>query len=285
MLRTSCPSSGERTGEEALQRRLEPLRAELLRHPVYGRVRDLSSLRLFMASHVWAVWDFMTLIKTLQRALTCVETPWLPPPDALAARLVNGIVLGEESDEIAPGQYTSHFDLYRAAMDEVGADRAPIDAFVSVLRRGEPPGRALDRAPIPPPTRDFVRATLRTAREGAVHEVAASFLHGREDLVPAMFRRIVTTLEAEGSIACPAFRCYLDRHVDVDERDHGPMAAQLLRSLCGEDEEKWAQAAEAAAAALAARRALWDGVVEQLAHLRRSRHEGARSDEACIDAR
>ena len=217
-----------------------------------------------MTSHVFAVWDFMTLVKTLQRTLTCVETPWLPPRDGRAARLINSIVLGEESDEIAPGQYASHFDLYLAAMDEIGADRAPIDAMVDAVRSGKPAGDALDAVAIPQSTRDFVQTTLQTAREGAVHEVAASFLHGREDLVPVMFRRILATLGADPSVGGAAFRCYLERHVDVDEHDHSPMAQQLLRSLCAEDATKWGQAAEAAAVALTARRVLWDGVLAQI---------------------
>src|SRR2546430_1846165 len=128
-------------------------------------------------------------------------------------------------------------------MDEIGADRAPIDGLIDALRSGTPVSDALDaldvRA-IPLSTSGFVRTTLRTAREATVHEVAASFLYGREDLVPRMFRRILATLEAETSLRCPAFRCYLDRHVDVDENEHAPMAHDLLRSLCGGDATRWA---------------------------------------------
>jgi hypothetical protein len=250
--------------EKHLQLGLEPLRAELVRHPIYGRVRDLASLRLFMTSHVFAVWDFMTLVKTLQRALTSVETPWLPPGDTRAARLINSIVLGEESDEIAPGHYTSHFELYLSAMDEIGADRAPIDAVIEAVRKRTPVSAALERVAIPESTRDFVRTTMRIAETGSVHEVAAAFLHGREDLVPAMFRRILTTLGAEPSLSCAAFRCYLERHVDVDEHEHSPMAHQILESLCAGDATKWKQAEEAAVVALTARVRLWDGVWKQI---------------------
>lgn len=264
MLRSSHSFLHDISNEEQLGAFIEPLRAELLCHPIYSRVDDLPSLRRFMTSHVCAVWDFMTLLKTLQRALTCVETPWLPPSNSRAARLINSIVLGEESDEIAPGQYTSHFELYLAAMDEVGADRTPIDGLIAALRSGAPASDALEAMEVPASTRAFVRATLRTARGAAVHEIAASFLYGREDLVPRMFRRILSTLEAESSLRCPAFRCYLDRHVEVDEQDHSPMAHELLRSLCGDDVTRWAQAAGAAAAALVARRELWDGVLAQI---------------------
>lgn len=263
MLRSSH-LSGDVMNDARLQIRIEPLRAALARHPVYGRVGDLPSLRIFMQSHVFAVWDFMTLVKTLQAAVTCVTTPWLPPRDARAARLINAIVLGEESDEVASQEYASHFDLYLTAMHEVGADHGPIDAFIGALRSGVPAEEAINTAPIPETTRNFVRTTLRIAREGTVHEVAAAFLHGREDLVPLMFRRIIATLEGERLVSCEAFRRYLDRHVEVDEHDHGPMAHQLLRSLCDGDAARWDEAADAAREALSARLRLWDGVIEQL---------------------
>ncbi len=249
--------------EAQLHARLAPLREALARHSLYGQVQDLPSLRTFMTSHVFAVWDFMALLKTLQRSLTCVEVPWLPSRDAHAARLINAIVLAEETDEVAPGEFTSHFDLYLTAMDELGADREPIDTALGDVRRGRTVDEALAGVAIPESTRDFVLSTMRVAG-GAVHEVAASFLHGREDLVPVMFRNILDGLGREPTLECVAFRRYLERHVDLDEHEHSPMAAQLLRSLCGEDPVKWAEAAEAAAVSLTARLALWDGVLAQV---------------------
>jgi Protein of unknown function (DUF3050) len=249
--------------EARLHARLEPLGEALAQHAIYNRVNDIRSLRIFMKSHVFAVWDFMSLLKTLQRTLTCVDIPWLPPSNIHAARLINTIVLGEETDEVAPGEYTSHFDLYLKAMDELDADRAPIDEMITAVRGGQPVDEALQDVDVPPSTRDFVRTTMHIAG-GSVHEVASSFLHGREDLVPMMFRRILGGLASEPSLECLSFRRYLERHVDVDEGEHGPMARQLLRALCGADEEKWEQAAEAAAVGLRARLELWDGVLEQL---------------------
>jgi hypothetical protein len=251
------------THEMRLHARLEPLREALAQHPIYDRVSDLPSLRIFMKSHVFAVWDFMTLLKSLQRSLTCVEIPWLPPANIHAARLINGIVLGEETDEVSPGEYTSHFDLYLRAMDELDADRSAIDSLVGAVRGGEEVDSAVEAVDVPASTRDFVRTTMHIAA-GPVHEVAASFLHGREDLVPMMFRRILAGLASDPLLPCVSFRRYLERHVDVDEQEHGPMARQLLRALCGEDQARWEQAAEAAAVGLTARLELWDGVLEQI---------------------
>jgi hypothetical protein len=204
----------------------------------------------------------MSLLKTLQRRLTCVDVPWLPPADTEAARLVNEIVLGEESDEVTPGRYTSHFDLYLAAMKEIGANSVPILRFIGLLARGVPAGRALKGLPVPRSTKGFVLCTLRTCR-AATLDVAASFLLGREDLVPAMFREIIAELEERGT-SCASFRLYLDRHVHLDEKWHGPMAKKLLRRLCGDDPQKWRVAREVARQALGARRELWDGVLEAI---------------------
>lgn len=245
-----------------LEQKLHPLRQELVTHPVYAMVVDQASLRVFMASHVFAVWDFMCLLKTLQRRLTCVEVPWLPPADPLAARLINEIVLGEETDEIAPHRYTSHFDLYLAAMEEVGADVGPVRRFLAALREGTTPEKALAALPIPESTRRFVLDTLSTCGT-PTPEVAASFLLGREDLVPAMFRSLIAELERHRT-CCDSLRLYLDRHVQLDEETHAPLARKLLANLCGEDPASWDRVTAAARTALSARRVLWDGVVAAL---------------------
>jgi alcohol dehydrogenase len=70
---------------ERLRARLAPLRAALAGHPVYGRINGPAPLRLFMEHHVFAVWDFMSLLKALQRRLCCNDVPWLPPADQASA--------------------------------------------------------------------------------------------------------------------------------------------------------------------------------------------------------
>ena len=137
----------------ALESELAPLRDSLDRHPLYACLGDPAALRVFMTNHVFAVWDFMSLLKTLQQRLTCVGVPWLPPADATAARLVNEIVLGEETDEVTTGRFVSHFDLYLSAMTEIGADTGPIRQFVARLREGIPAESALLALQIPETSR------------------------------------------------------------------------------------------------------------------------------------
>lgn len=80
-----------------------------------------------MQGHVFAVWDFMMLLKQLQRKLTCVDKIWLPPKSNNTARFINEIVVGQQTDVHPDGKnHASHFQLYLEAMREVGADTTVI---------------------------------------------------------------------------------------------------------------------------------------------------------------
>jgi hypothetical protein len=240
---------------------IEELRLEVTRHPLFFRPWSLQDLRIVMGYHVVAVWDFMALAKTLQRGLTCIDLPWLPPGDPLGARIINEIILAEESDHIESlGFMGSHFELYLAGMEEVGADSGPIERFIASLATGTPMLTSLEASGIPAASQRFIRHTLSLAQR-SLHEVAASFLFGREDVIPEMFQRILPLLP---SGECLHFRGYLERHIHIDGDEHGPQAKRLLENLCGQNPRRWREAADAAASSLAARRRLWDDVLEAI---------------------
>jgi hypothetical protein len=241
---------------------LRVLRAKLAAHPLYAEVDDARRLSTFMASHVFAVWDFMTLLKALQRRLTVVTLPWLPPKDAASSRLVNEIVLAEESDRLPDGTVTSHFALYVRAMHDVGADTSMIDAFIDALGRGVAVFDALATADVPMDVRTFVQSTLEVAEHGHVEEIAAFFLYGREDPIPSMFTSLLASLPDDTRTA--TMRTYLERHVELDGDEHGHAAEALLDRLVGDDAERRARAHAAARRAIEARIALWDGVRARL---------------------
>src|SRR5258706_4753903 len=138
---------------ERLRARLAPLRAALSGHPVYGEIDGPAALRLFMEHHVFAVWDFMSLLKALQQRICCVDVPWIPSSTSLTCRLINEIVLGEESDEDGQGGYASHFELYHSAMQQCGASTATMDEFLNALRQGQPVRSALRTANVGKPVR------------------------------------------------------------------------------------------------------------------------------------
>lgn len=224
---------------------------ELTQHPVYQTFTGVESIQHFMRYHVFAVWDFMSLLKSLQRHITCVTVPWKPsryPADMV--RLINQIVLGEESDLDQHGNPVSHFQLYLRAMEEIGAPTSEIKNFIS----------SMDADKIPEGMREFVTHNLQVAQYGHVVEVAASFFYGREKLIPGMFETIVETLKRE-NIHAPTLLYYLERHIEVDGNEHGPLAMKCLDYLTGDDDRLKLLAHRAGEEALALRQRVWDDVL------------------------
>lgn len=244
--------------------RIQDLGDRLVSHPIYDAMCDERALHLFMRAHVFCVWDFMSLLKSLQRAVTCVEAPWFPAGDREARRFINEIVVAEESDVHPVGGHASHFELYYEAMRACGADTRPIDGFLTRLRAGRPVQAALVDPSIPRGVADFVRATFEVIETGSQHRIAAAFTFGREDVIPDMFRRLVTSLAQGAPARWSTFLFYLERHIEVDSGEHGPLAHALLKSLCGDDLRRWREAEESARTALEARIALWDAVLADI---------------------
>ncbi|MEU3334349.1 DUF3050 domain-containing protein [Streptomyces sp. NPDC002144] len=239
---------------------IEPARKEVTAHPIYRRINSRADMATFMAHHVFAVWDFMSLLKSLQRELTCVDVPWRPRGSQVSRRLINDIVLVEESDELNGG-FTSHFELYRAGMEEAGADTTRIDTFLGLVGEGHGVPAALRGAQVPLPASDFVRTTFGIIEDRPLHCRAAAFAFSREDLIPDMFDQVI---KKEGTERFPLFCDYLARHIEVDGEEHTPMAMQMVADLCGTDDTRWEQAVETAILALEARSRLWDGILEAM---------------------
>jgi hypothetical protein len=268
---------------EALKTFIGPVRDRLIGHPIYRSIQDPDALRIFMEHHIYAVWDFMSLLKALQQSLTCVTTPWVPVGSAGTRYLINEIVVGEESDVDERGLRTSHFELYLRAMEQAGADTRPVLRMVEALTAGKPLAEVLEAGKLAEasddrvlsgPVRDFLDFTFGTIAAGEVHRIAAVFTFGREDLIPDMFIRIVSDLSGRETSAridgagmeksFGIFTYYLERHIEVDGGHHSHLAMAMLEELCGEDDRKWEEAARSAGAALEARIKLWDGVVERI---------------------
>jgi len=238
-------------------------REELLAHSLYARVDSLPRLRIFMESHAFAVWDFMCLLKRLQGDLCPSRVPWIPPADVEAARFLNEIVLAEESDLDPAGKPAGHLDIYLAAMDEVCADTSGFRTFLATLGGGRSVEEALNAVRARRPVRDFVGTTMHITRHGTTVEVAAAFLHGREDPIPAMFARLLDVLAAAG-LEAPHFRYYLERHIELDGDAHGPLGRRLLERLIAGRPAARRQAREVAERAVAARIEFWSGIEEEI---------------------
>lgn len=243
---------------------VEPVRNRLLNHKIYGAVQDLESLTNFTRYHVFAVWDFMSLLKALQQQLTCTTVPWVPVGTGSVRYLINEIVTGEESDETPDGRRLSHYELYLEAMQQMGADTSLIEQMVSEVRAGTPVQQAIINADLPEGVRAFVEFTFNVIQTNKPHLIASVFTFGREDLIPNMFIEIVRQLDAEnGKLAL--FRYYLERHIELDGDHHSNLAIKMVEELCGQDEQKWAEAIEWTKQALQVRIGLWDAVHEEMA--------------------
>ncbi len=243
---------------------IEASRAALLGHPLYARLRTVEDLAVFMVCHVFAVWDFMSLLKALQLRLTCVRVPWVPVGDNQVRRLVNEIVLGEESDRNPDGTPSSHFELYLQAMQEAEADASTIHGFIRLLQEGASIADALVSDGVPGCVADFVKHTFAVIEGGKPHVIAAAFTYGREDLIPAMFHELVARLESEFPGRLSVLRYYLDRHIQLDGDEHGEMGRTMVELLCEGDPQREEESRRAAVEALTARLKLWDGIAAMI---------------------
>jgi hypothetical protein len=233
---------------------------KLSHHSLYKKIKTQDHLQVFMETHIFAVWDFMTLLKRLQKEITCVEIPWNPSPyPKNVVRLINEIVLGEESDKDREGLACDHFTLYLRAMGDLGADPSRLLNFSKDLD--------FDRwATLA--ERDFVSFNLNLAMKGNIHEVAAAFFFGREKLITDMFTSILgdlsKNLDESAQTNFPNLKYYLERHIEIDGGEHSHQAQDCLQSLCGSDEKKWEEARLAGVRSLILRSALWDEVESRL---------------------
>ncbi|MBE0498645.1 MAG: DUF3050 domain-containing protein [Campylobacterales bacterium] len=245
--------------------RVKDLRSKLAAHPVYASVKDRDDLALFMAHHVYSVWDFMSLVKYLQNEIAPARTPWLPQGDANVRRFINDIVLEEESDEGLPLEdgtttHTSHFELYVKAMEEVSSGSSgDIVTFVDVVAKRSL-ATALETIPVPEPAKIFMKTTFEFIRSDKPHVIAAAFALGREHIIPEMFQALLERMNVSKDEAA-VFHYYLERHIHLDSDHHGPLSLRMLDILCDNDPVKLAEAEAAAILAIEARIAFWDGVL------------------------
>jgi hypothetical protein len=231
---------------------------------MYAQIHSSTDFQVFMEQHIFAVWDFMSLLKALQRNLTCVEVPWAPKGSPVTRRFINEIVLGEESDLDKDGKVLSHFEMYLEAMQQIGANTLPIHQLTEWLSYGKTLDEALYQLEIREETRAFVRFTFEIINSGQLHKIAALFTFGREDLIPDMFIEILREMQSQGQTNIDKLLYYLERHIEIDGGDHGPISLQMMQEICGSDAIKWQEATEVSIQALEKRYALWDGVQAKL---------------------
>ncbi|WP_375562636.1 DUF3050 domain-containing protein [Bernardetia sp. OM2101] len=255
---------------QKLRTEIEPLRQQLLHHKVYKKISSVEDLKIFLEHHVFAVWDFMSLLKSLQNELTCVQVPWIPKGNPLTRRLINEIVLAEETDQDEEGNAKSHFELYIEAMNDCKADISKITYLIQLLKEWKSVRTALSQIDIATSIKEFVSFSFDVIETKKAHKIAVVFTFGREDLIPDMFTSILRDMKNSSknsdkdAESIKKLVYYFDRHIELDGDHHSHMSIQMIKELCGDDETKWKDAIEISKLALQKRIDLWDGILAEI---------------------
>ncbi len=252
--------------QELLNETITLSRKRLLQHPLYNCINTTADLQLFMQSHVFAVWDFMSLLKALQQQLTCTTLPWKPVGDTQLRYLINEIVLAEETDMDSNGHRMSHYEMYLDAMKAAGIDTQKTEQKIASWTDVAAVLDEENLASLPAHVSQFLKNTFQVIQRGKAHEIAAAFTYGREDLIPEMFTEIIAGLDKSAvEIDLSKIKYYFDRHIELDGDEHGPMAHKMVSLLCGDDPVKWQEATNVSKAALESRYELFSGITSAIA--------------------
>ena len=238
-------------------------REKLQNHKKYFSINNIDQLKIFMSNHVFTVWDFMSILKSLQSQLTCTNIPWIPAGNGTPARLINEFVTEEETDMAPHGQYMSHFEMYCNAMHQAGADIKPIHQFLKSLETSNI-SESLIKSNAPKAASNFVNETFNILNNAKLHEVASVFTFGREEIIPDMFRKIVREMEVSKHSRLKYFTYYLDRHIGLDESEHTPSALRMIKELCEKNDKKWDESIVSAKSCMGARIRFWDEILEEI---------------------
>tara|TARA_Y100000996_G_scaffold138680_1_gene105720 strand:+ start:1252 stop:2025 length:774 start_codon:yes stop_codon:yes gene_type:complete len=240
---------------------------KLKKHPLLNSniLKKPNALIILMEHHVFAVWDFMSILKALQNIVCPSGFPWKPNKFTTngVTRLINEIVLAEESDLIGDDKYLSHFDLYIQAMEEIGANTNYIKILIKTNFNDSLDFRNLN---IPSGSADFLTTTFNLLALKKFHITASLFTYGRETTLPTMFVSLMSQIKE--TTKTEKLQLYLERHIDIDSNRHGPLSIQLLDQAIDNDPQKHMEAVDAAIIAIDSRFMLWSSILNKIKSLK-----------------
>lgn len=250
---------------ENIQAFIEEEKDLLNNHPLYSNIKTLEHLQKFTQVHVFAVWDFMSLLKALQIELTCVTIPWFASEYPNTRYLINEIVLAEESDIFIDGRRLSHFEMYMDSMESMGSNTSYIKDFLTNVKKSNDIFQSIENLDIDIRIKEFLKFTFQIIETKEPHKIAAAFTFGREDLIPHMFSSILKEIQInfpESDLA--KFIYYFQRHIELDGDEHGPLALKMIEELAQDDAQKWEEIQIVSKQALKKRLDLWDSINDSI---------------------
>ena len=248
---------------EYYKKEISVLKNKIYKHKLFHKRLETRHVRYFMESHIFSVWGFMSVLKSLQFSLSRNSLPWVPTENTRngLTSFINEIVLSEESDYIEGIGYVSHFEIYLEAMKEIGADSSKILKLIDCINREDSAYEIINNLDILDEVKDFVKFDLDTALSEDLPKIVGSFTLGREKVIPNMFEHIVQSVA--NANATNKFTTYLSRHIDIDGDRHGPLSSKLLDKLCSSD-KNLEVAYQAGIDSLNLRLKVWDKISDNI---------------------
>lgn len=245
-----------------VERELKGLRRKLAKHRLYKSLHKVEDIQEFAEHHVFAVWGSMSLLKVLQQQLTNTKIPWSPVPNPVLARLINEMVLTEESGINEQGLAQSHFEMYVDAMQEIGADTSQIHQFVQLIYAGATVDYAMNQIKIDRKISHFIVYIFNIIKTGKTHLIAASLILSRTDIPSKIFLEILTDTEQDAH----KWKYCLTHHAEFNPGQYGTSSLELIAELCGKNKKDWQEVIEVAKHALNQKIILWNRITEMIEH-------------------
>ena len=239
------------------------LKKSLNSHILFHSRLDRQQLSLFMESHIYAVWGFMSLLKSLQKCVTPNDIPWIPNINTSngLVSFINEIVSSEESERFSKNKYLSHFEIYLMAMKRLGASTIEINRLLNKCKKNTFSQKMIDDLSISPAAKKFLKHDIKISLSNSPPKIIGCFALSREKIIPDMFKYILNVIEPTDTNKI--LRKYLELHISIDSDRHGPLSKKLLNKICVSKKDK-IDAYYEANNSIRYRLKVWDSVAKEL---------------------